>query len=100
MVSYHSIALNGFDTSSLLMNQGSFEQVRDGALLASLVDPCEFEEDGLLKKTMTVAIHDTRYHPISYYSLQSTRIHLLTPPTDERLKHLSLDLRGILVQVH
>lgn len=82
------------------MSQGSVEQVRDGALVASLVDPCEFEVDGLLKKTMTVAIHDRRCHPISYYSLQSTRIHLLTPPTDERLKQLSLALRGILVQGH
>lgn len=73
MVSHQSIALNASETSSLLMSQGSVEQVRDGALVASLVDPCEFEEDGLLKKTMTVAIHDRRCHPISYHSLQNTK---------------------------
>lgn len=59
-------------------------------LVGSLVDSYEFKENGLLKKTMTVTVHNVQHHLVSYYSLEDAKHNLRTPRDDPRLKDLPI----------
>ena len=62
----------------------------DRCLIGSLVDSYEFKDDGLLKKTMTVTVHNVQHHLVSYYSLGDAKHSLRTPRDDPRLKDLTI----------
>lgn len=64
-------------------------------LVGSLVDSYEFKENGLLKKTMTVTVHNVQHHLVSYYSLEDAKHKLRTPRDDPHLK--DLPIRGELL---
>lgn len=59
-------------------------------LVGSLVDSYEFKENGLLKKTMTVTVHNVQHHLVSYYSLDDAKYNLKTPREDPRLKDIPI----------
>lgn len=59
-------------------------------LVGSLVDSYEFKENGLLKKTMTVTVHNVQHHLVSYYSLEDAKHTLRTPRDDPNLKDLTI----------
>lgn len=59
-------------------------------LVGSLVDSYEFKENGLLKKTMTVTVHNVQHHLVSYYSLDDAKNNLRTPRDDPNLKDLHI----------
>ena len=59
-------------------------------LVGSLVDSYEFKENGLLKKTMTVTVHNVQHHLVSYYSLEDAKFNLKTPRDDPTLKDIPI----------
>ncbi|MCJ1455362.1 hypothetical protein MMC28_005717 [Mycoblastus sanguinarius] len=66
------------------------EKDANRGLVGSLVDSYEFKENGLLKKTMTVTVHNVQHHLVSYYSLEDAKYNLKTPRDDPRLKDLPI----------
>ncbi|KAK5069355.1 Global transcription regulator sge1 [Lithohypha guttulata] len=56
-------------------------------LIGSLVSSYSFKASGLVKKTMSVAVHDALYHLVSYYNVEDVRAgRLHTPSRTEALK--------------
>ena len=82
----------GPDSPNASQNKQEDGQDKDAnrGLVGSLVDSYEFKEHGLLKKTMTVNVHNVQHHLVSYYSLEDAKHSLRTPRDDPRVKDLQI----------
>ena len=82
----------GPESPNLSQNKQDDSSDKDAnrGLVGSLVDSYEFKENGLLKKTMTVTVHNVQHHLVSYYSLEDAKHTLRTPRDDPRLKDLPI----------
>ncbi|KAK3169578.1 hypothetical protein OEA41_008962 [Lepraria neglecta] len=77
------------NTSSIKAEESPDKDANRG-LVGSLVDSYEFKENGLLKKTMTVTVHNVQHHLVSYYSLDDAKYNLKTPREDLLLKEIPI----------
>ena len=59
---------------------------KDRRYIGSLTDSYNFVKDGLLKKTITIAIGGTAYHMVCYYTVDDARDRLTTPRGDPLLQ--------------
>ncbi|KAL9630801.1 MAG: hypothetical protein Q9164_006232 [Protoblastenia rupestris] len=60
------------------------------SLVGPLVESYDFEEGGLLKKTMTVTVGNKHHRLVSYYSLKDAKDFLRNPRDDPRLKGITI----------
>lgn len=57
-------------------------------LVGSLVDSYEFEEGGLIKKTIKIVCENRHHHLVSYYCLEDVKHNLKTPRDDPRVQNI------------
>ncbi|GAM86801.1 hypothetical protein ANO11243_048210 [Dothideomycetidae sp. 11243] len=63
----------------------------DRQLIGSLVDSYGFRPDGLVKKTMSIAIHGVSHHLVSYYKVDDVKQNVLRRPVeDPRLANIAV----------
>ncbi|KAF4548023.1 Global transcription regulator sge1-like protein [Elsinoe fawcettii] len=67
------------------------ERELDRQLIGSLVDSYGFRPDGLVKKTMSIAINGVSHHLVSYYKVEDVKARKLARPMeDHRLANLTI----------
>ncbi|PNS15341.1 hypothetical protein CAC42_600 [Sphaceloma murrayae] len=67
------------------------ERELDRQLIGSLVDSYGFRPDGLVKKTMSIAINGVSHHLVSYYKVEDVKKRVLQRPVeDARLAGLTI----------
>jgi len=67
------------------------ERELDRQLIGSLVDSYGFRDNGLVKKTMSIAVNGVSHHLVSYYKVEDVKNGLLRRPNDDaRLANLAI----------
>lgn len=67
------------------------EKDLERSLIGSLVDSYGFRSDGLVKKTMSIAINGISHHMVSYYKVEDVKNNLLPRPmSDPRLANITV----------
>lgn len=67
------------------------EKDLERSLIGSLVDSYGFRSDGLVKKTMSIAINGISHHMVSYYKVEDVKNnHLPRPLSDPRLANITV----------
>ncbi|GAB7342623.1 hypothetical protein MBLNU457_g0791t1 [Dothideomycetes sp. NU457] len=67
------------------------ERELERQLIGSLVDSYGFRPDGLVKKTMSIAINGISHHLVSYYKVDDVKNRVLTRPlNDQRLSGITV----------
>lgn len=73
------------------VSNGDQDKELERSLIGSLVDSYGFRPDGLVKKTMSIAVNGISHHMVSYYKVDDVKNNLLPRPlNDPRLTNITV----------